>query len=92
MLLVIYLLVIYLCLAIAIVVILWMNKKSGIGDLHLIGAMAQVQTKLDPEGTVILRGELWAARSNDGSVIACDSMVRILSARDHLLLVGNAED
>jgi membrane-bound serine protease (ClpP class) len=92
MLLVILFFVICLCLGIAIVVILWMNKKSETGALHLIGAMALVQTELVPEGTVLLRGEIWSARSHDGRVIAADSKVRILSARDHLLLVGQAED
>jgi membrane-bound serine protease (ClpP class) len=73
--------------AVAIVAALSKHKKSGAGDLDLIGLTAVVETKLDPEGSVLVRGELWRASSHDGSVIAPNYKVRVVGARDHLLVV-----
>jgi membrane-bound serine protease (ClpP class) len=73
--------------AVVIVAALSRHKKSGAGDVQLIGLTAVVETRLDPEGTVLVRGELWRASSNDGSVIAPKYKVRIIGTRDHLLVV-----
>ena len=64
------------------------HKKSGTDDVKLIGATGLVDTKLDPHGTVLIRGELWRACSNDGSAIASRSKVSVVGTRDHLLLVS----
>jgi membrane-bound ClpP family serine protease len=63
------------------------HKKSGTVDVELIGAIGLVDTTLDPEGTVFVRGELWRASSSDGNVVLPPSKVRVVGARDHLLLV-----
>lgn len=64
------------------------HKKSGPGDVKLIGATGVVETKLDPHGTVLIHGELWRACSNDGNAIAARSKVSVVGMRDHLLLVS----
>lgn len=74
-------------LAIGIVVSLYHHKKAGTGDIRLVGEVAQVDIELDPEGTVIVGGELWRARSNDGAFISARARVRIVGFRDHLVLV-----
>ena len=74
-------------LATLIVVVLYLHKKSGAGDIKLIGELARVDTKLDPEGTVIVAGELWRARSINGDRISQHARVRIVSFEDHLALV-----
>jgi membrane-bound serine protease (ClpP class) len=63
------------------------HKKAGSGDIKLIDQIAQVDRQLDPEGTVIVRGELWRAKSNDGSTIFSQTRVRVVGFEDHFVLV-----
>ena len=74
-------------LLIALVAVLSLRKRFANLDLQLIGESARVETTLTPEGTVIVRGELWPARSTDGLVIASQHRVRIVGLDDHSLLV-----
>ena len=74
-------------LATLLVVGLYFHKKAGAGDIKLIGEIAKVSTKLDPEGTVIVCGELWRARSKDGIVISECVRVRVVGFADHFALV-----
>ena len=64
------------------------HKKSGTGDVKLIGATGLVETRLDPHGTVLIHGELWQACSTDANAIATQSNVSVVGTRDHLLLVS----
>jgi len=70
-----------------VVVVLYLHKKAGTGDVKLIGEVARVDTQLDPEGTVIVCGELWRARSKDGAHISSHARVRVVEFEDHLALV-----
>lgn len=70
-----------------IVLALSRHKKSGAGDVELLGAVALVETSLAPEGSVLVRGELWRARSRTGKDIERGSRVRIVGASQHLLEV-----
>ncbi|MGH9873775.1 MAG: NfeD family protein [Pyrinomonadaceae bacterium] len=70
-----------------VVVALYLHKKAGTGDVRLIGELAQVDTKLDPEGSVIVAGELWRARSISGYPISTRARVRIVGFENHLALV-----
>ena len=63
------------------------HKKGGVGELNLLGAVALVQTSLAPEGSVLVRGELWRARSRTGAVVERGRAVRIVGASQHLLEV-----
>ena len=63
------------------------HKKAGSGDINLIDQIAQVDRQLDPEGTVIVCGELWRAKSNDGSTIFSQTRVRVVGFEDHFVLV-----
>ncbi len=74
-------------LATVLVVALYRHKKAGAGEIKLLGEIAHVDIKLDPEGTVIVCGELWRAKSNDGAVIAAHARVRVVGFEDHLALV-----
>jgi membrane-bound serine protease (ClpP class) len=74
-------------LAALLVVALYLHKRAGVGDIKLIGELARVDTKLDPDGTVIVCGELWRARSKDGSYISTRARVRVVGFEDHLVLV-----
>ena len=74
-------------LATVLVVALYRHKKASAGEIKLIGEIAHVDIKLDPEGTVLVCGELWRAKSNDGAVIAAHTRVRVIAFEDHLALV-----
>ena len=74
-------------LATLMVIALYLHKRAGAVDIKLIGELGQVDTKLDPEGTVIVRGELWRARSKDGTHISNRARVRVVGFEGHLALV-----
>ena len=74
-------------LFIAFISLLSLRKRFANRDLRLIGAAARVETTLTPEGTVIVGGELWPARSIDGLVIATRRRVRVVSVDNLSLLV-----
>ena len=69
------------------VVALSLRKRFANSDLQLIGESARVETSLAPNGSVIVNGELWPARSMNGEVIPAQSPVRIVAVRDLSLLV-----
>ena len=70
-----------------IVVAMSRHKKGGTGELNLLGAVALVQTNLATEGSVLVRGELWRARSRTGVVVERGRTVRIVGASHYLLEV-----
>jgi len=42
------------------------RKRPVTGTIGLVGALGVVRRRLDPDGTVFIHGEYWAARSIDG--------------------------
>jgi membrane-bound ClpP family serine protease len=74
-------------LAAGVVVALYRHKQAGTGEIKLLGEIAQVDIDLDPEGTVIVGGELWRAKSSDGAFISARARVRVVGFQDHLVLV-----
>ena len=78
-------------LATFLVIALYLHKKAGVGEIKLIGQIGAVDTKLDPEGTVIVCGELWRARSKAGVVISTRARVRVVGFEDHFALVEVCE-
>ncbi|MGH9905999.1 MAG: NfeD family protein [Pyrinomonadaceae bacterium] len=63
------------------------HKKSATSELQLIGSSGLVDTELNPQGSVLIRGELWSARSLDGTRIASHTHVRVVELQGHLLVV-----
>lgn len=70
-----------------IIVAMSRHKKGGVGELDLLGAVASVETSLAPEGSVLVRGELWRARSRTGENLERGRVVRIVGASQYLLEV-----
>ena len=62
-------------------------KKSATKKLALVGASAIVEKALAPEGSVLIRGDLWRASSRDGIIIARQTRVRVVGIREHYLSV-----
>jgi membrane-bound ClpP family serine protease len=73
--------------ALVIVVTLSKHKKSASSEIQLVGSRARVDAELAPEGTVLIDGELWRARSADGINIASRTIVQVVGLSGHLLLV-----
>jgi membrane-bound serine protease (ClpP class) len=63
------------------------HKKSATNEIRLLGSQARVDSPLGPEGTVLVQGELWRARSADGTNIASHTIVQVVGLSGHLLLV-----
>ena len=77
-------------LLIAVLVLIAMlsrHLKAAQGELDLIGTVASVEKTLNPEGSVLVRGELWRACSRTGATIRCGRVVRVVGASGHLLEV-----
>lgn len=74
-------------LSLAIVVALYRHKKAGTGPVMVIGQTGEVASDLRPEGTVVLHGEVWRARSRDGSPLNGKTRIRVVGVEDHLLVV-----
>jgi membrane-bound serine protease (ClpP class) len=69
------------------IILLSRHHKAATGEFELIGAQASVETTLEPEGAVLVRGELWRARSRAGTTVGRGCRVRIVGASAHLLEV-----
>ncbi|HKR01259.1 MAG TPA: NfeD family protein [Pyrinomonadaceae bacterium] len=67
---------------------LWRHKRAASADVDLLGAVASVETTLAPEGSVLIRGELWRARLCAGAdEVERGRSVRVVGASQHLLEV-----
>jgi len=73
------------------VVLLSRHKKMAVENVGLIGSDGQAETHLAPEGAVLVRGELWRARSATGEAIVRESLVCVKGVRGHLLIVESVE-
>jgi membrane-bound serine protease (ClpP class) len=74
------------------VISLWKHKQAGTGRVQLLGASAVFHTELEPEGTVLIQGELWRARSLDGTSIAAQQSVEVARVEGHLLLMKRPDE
>jgi len=64
------------------------QKKTSLSPLRLVGRVASVERPLDPEGFVLVEGELWRARLRGGGAVAPGGEnVRVVGARDCVIEV-----
>ncbi len=68
------------------------HKKSATGPLNIIGATGLVESALNPEGAVIIKGELWRARVQNGNAVQTRNRVRVVGMQGHLVLVEPMSD
>ncbi len=64
------------------------HKKSATGALQIMGAIGLVESTLDPEGSVIINGELWRARAENDCTVQVQDLVRVVGTQGHLILVS----
>ena len=69
------------------------HKKASSAPLDLVGRTGTVERDLKPEGAVLVRGEMFPARTRTGEKIerADGVRVRVVGTRGHLLEVERAE-
>ncbi len=64
------------------------QQKYSRLPLKLVGRVASVERALEPEGFVLIEGELWRARVRGEAAVACDgSKVRVVGASGCVLEV-----
>lgn len=75
--------------ALVYIALLSRHRKAGSEAPVLLGMVARVETTLEPEGAIILRGELWRARLRQAACapLMRGSRVRIVGVSSHLLEV-----
>ena len=78
-------------LSLAIVVALYRHKKASRGPIMVIGQTGEVTSDLAPEGTVLVHGELWRARSRDGCTLREKTAIRVVGIEGHLMAVEPCE-
>ena len=78
-------------LALALVAYVFLSsrhRKSSRLPLNLVGRVASVERPLNPEGFVLVGGELWPARTRAGAFVGKGrDNVRVVGASGHLLEV-----
>lgn len=62
-------------------------KKAQIKNLGLLKVAGHAYSELHPEGSVVINGEVWRARSGDGGRIAQGQRVMVTTVQQHLLVV-----
>ncbi len=67
------------------------RSKVTTGDTGLIGKKGKVTRKIAPEGQVYVHGEIWRARSDDGSAIPEDTEVIVTSLTGLTIIVKPVE-
>ncbi len=77
----------FIALVAGALMVLSRHKKAGKEEIKLIGELATVEAQLFPEGTIIVHGELWRARSRDRVAISSHVRVRVVGFEDQLALV-----
>ncbi len=70
-----------------VIAALYHHKKTSAADIKLLGEIARVDKRLDPDGTVLVSGELWPAKSIDNAIIPSQSQVQVVGFQDHIALV-----
>ena len=64
------------------------HRKGATRGFNLMNRVGKVETTLDPEGSVIIGGELWRALSETEERLERGRRVSVRGARQHLLIVA----
>ncbi len=81
-------LIVIAIIAFLVMVIIWVirahHRQISTGREDLIGKSAQVETSMNPKGTVLIQGELWTAILEEGQAEPGNEVV--ITKVDHLKL------
>jgi len=70
-----------------VAVFLYLHKHSSKSKSPM-SSLATVHTTLSPDGSVLVNGELWLAKSIDDNLVPEKTKVIVVGLSDHLLLVS----
>ena len=71
-----------------VVALWWLKRRASRSGLYLVGRLASVERELNPEGHVLIDGELWPARTRTPARVGRGPLnVRVVGTRGHLLEV-----
>ena len=66
----------------------WRKRRASRSGLYLVGRLASVERELNPEGHVLIDGELWPALARTPARVERGPLnVRVVGVRGHLLEV-----
>jgi membrane protein implicated in regulation of membrane protease activity len=74
-------------LIVLIIAALSRHKKSSLRPFSLIGQTGVIEGNLDPEGAVIINGELWRACTRSAIELKARNRIRVIGTQAHLLVV-----
>ena len=77
--------------AVVLILFLYLHKHSSKLESP-VSSLATVHTRLSPNGSVFVDGELWLAQSLDSQVIPESSEVTVVGLHNHRLLVTQMSD
>jgi membrane-bound ClpP family serine protease len=81
-----------ICIAtVAYIAALSRHRKSGSGTIVLVGQCGVVHTDLNPDGTVIINGELWPATSVSGRATKKGAQVKVTAVEGLCLVVEQVD-
>ena len=81
--------VLTLLLGVAAVIVLRSRQQKRLTSrTQLIHTSGIAETELDPQGAVIVQGELWLAQSISGKRIQKRTAIKVVGVKEHLLLVA----
>jgi membrane protein implicated in regulation of membrane protease activity len=63
------------------------RHKRHPSNASLLAATAIVDRELSPNGTALVNGELWPARSNDESVMSSGTVGKVIGLMGHRLVI-----
>jgi membrane-bound ClpP family serine protease len=82
-----------LCSASVLLIVLFFfqlhRAKATKITLDLIGKVAIVQTELNPQGAIIINGDLWLAMTNEDETISVGKKVKVVNLKGHMLQVDS---
>jgi membrane-bound ClpP family serine protease len=64
------------------------REKQFPSGPKLIGSEGTVTTKLDPIGSILVKGELWPAADIDRQRVGTGTRIKVVGSRDHVLKVA----
>ena len=67
-----------------------LRRRGRLGAEDLVGRVGRAATPLRPTGQVKIDGELWSARSTDGSSIARHEEIEVVTIRGNTVLVSRS--
>ena len=83
--------------ALLLLLLAWLGVRAqkarvATGAEEIVGRRGEARSRLNPKGTVFVRGELWRARARAGETMNAGEQVEVVGVEGLTLLVRRAPD